>query len=70
MSISSADLEEEEEALHALTQAEKRDVNEEEEQESEVAPIINAALIKYSKIHHNRDVKSTVNKIHAELRGC
>uniref|UniRef100_A0A8C1UAR6 Adenylate kinase 9 n=1 Tax=Cyprinus carpio TaxID=7962 RepID=A0A8C1UAR6_CYPCA len=35
MSISSADLEEEEEALHALTQAEKRDVNEEEEQESE-----------------------------------
>ncbi|XP_059368551.1 adenylate kinase 9 [Carassius carassius] len=35
MSISSADLEEEEEALHALTQAEKRDVNEDEEQESE-----------------------------------
>ncbi|XP_050995505.1 adenylate kinase 9 isoform X2 [Labeo rohita] len=36
MSISSADLEEEEEAIHALTQAEKRDdVNEEEEEESE-----------------------------------
>ncbi len=47
MSISSADLEEEEEALHALTQAEKQNVNEEEEQESEVAPIVNAVLIKY-----------------------
>ncbi|XP_043075584.1 adenylate kinase 9 [Puntigrus tetrazona] len=35
LSISSSDLEEEEEALHALTLAEKPDVNEEEEQEAE-----------------------------------
>ncbi len=49
MSISNADLVEEEEALHALTQAEKEDVNEEEEQESEVAPIIKGVIGR--KIH-------------------
>ncbi len=52
MSISSADLVEEEEALHALTQAEKQDVNEEEEQESEVAPIIKGVI--GCKIHFTK----------------